>query len=156
MMHHIALALALVLLGVSMARAYEYSTAAAQADRVTDLPGLTDAISFSQYSGYLDLPGTAKHMHYWFVEAEVDDPLSAPLAFWTNGGPGCSGLLGFMEGTLHFSERHIVQCTPTTVLRVGLQLCIAVRYPLSPVKRVARGSNATLRVFYCESLDSAL
>lgn len=34
-------------------------------------------------------------MHYWFVESQTD-PANAPLAFWTNGGPGCSGLIGFM------------------------------------------------------------
>ena len=34
-------------------------------------------------------------MHYWFVES-MEDPANAPVAFWTNGGPGCSGLLGFM------------------------------------------------------------
>jgi carboxypeptidase C (cathepsin A) len=34
-------------------------------------------------------------MHYWFVES-MNDPVNDPIAFWTNGGPGCSGLLGFM------------------------------------------------------------
>ena len=33
---------------------------------------------------------------YWFAEREGGDPASSPLAMWTNGGPGCSGLSGFM------------------------------------------------------------
>jgi len=34
-------------------------------------------------------------MHYWVVESQTD-PANDPIAFWTNGGPGCSGLLGFL------------------------------------------------------------
>lgn len=34
-------------------------------------------------------------MHYWMVES-MSDPANSPTAFWTNGGPGCSGLIGFM------------------------------------------------------------
>lgn len=34
-------------------------------------------------------------MHYWFVES-MSNPATDPVAFWTNGGPGCSGLIGFM------------------------------------------------------------
>lgn len=41
------------------------------------------------------ITGGSKEMHYWFVES-MEDPANAPVAFWTNGGPGCSGLLGFM------------------------------------------------------------
>ncbi len=36
-----------------------------------------------------------KKLHYWFYEAE-EDPQNKPLTFWSNGGPGCSGLLGAM------------------------------------------------------------
>jgi hypothetical protein len=62
---------------------------------VTDLPGAEALdINFNQFSGYLTVDGT-KQMHYWFVEA-INDPATAPVAFWTNGGPGCSGLLGFL------------------------------------------------------------
>ena len=67
----------------------------AVADQVTDLPGLLYDIPFNQFSGYINLPGTEKQIHYWFVEAEVN-PETAPVVFWTNGGPGCSGLIGFL------------------------------------------------------------
>jgi carboxypeptidase C (cathepsin A) len=70
-------------------------TDAALNDMVTELPGLKDTLAFNQFSGYLNLPGTKKQIHYWFVEAE-EDAVNAPLVFWTNGGPGCSGLIGFL------------------------------------------------------------
>lgn len=64
-------------------------------DMIVDLPGLTTKVDFNQFSGYLNLPNTQKQIHYWFVESETV-PDTAPLVFWTNGGPGCSGLIGFM------------------------------------------------------------
>ena len=72
----------------------------AVADQVTNLPGSQNLkLNFNQFSGYLDIPGTSgsksKHMHYWFVESQ-NNPSSDPITFWTNGGPGCSGLIGFM------------------------------------------------------------
>jgi len=70
-------------------------TESALNDMVTNLPGLKDTLTFNQFSGYLNLPGTKKQIHYWFVEAE-EDATNAPLVFWTNGGPGCSGLIGFL------------------------------------------------------------
>lgn len=82
---------------VGSAAAY---TDAALKDQITALPGTEGLdIPFNQFSGYLDIPGSSgeksKHMHYWFVES-MQDPAADPIAFWTNGGPGCSGLLGFM------------------------------------------------------------
>jgi hypothetical protein len=60
----------------------------ALADQITSLPGAEDlAVSFQQFSGYLDIPGhdgNSKHMHYWLVES-MHDPATDPLAFWTNG-----------------------------------------------------------------------
>jgi carboxypeptidase C (cathepsin A) len=64
-------------------------------DQILDLPGLYGELPFNQFSGYLNLPDTKKQIHYWLVESERD-PESDPLVFWTNGGPGCSGLIGFM------------------------------------------------------------
>lgn len=62
-------------------------------DQVLEMPGLNYEPAFNQFSGYIQLAGTQKHIHYWLTEAEIAD---APLVFWTNGGPGCSGLIGFM------------------------------------------------------------
>ena len=70
-------------------------TPEALADQVTNLPGAENLkINFNQFSGYLKVNNT-KNNHYWMVES-MNDPANDPIAFWTNGGPGCSGLLGFM------------------------------------------------------------
>jgi carboxypeptidase C (cathepsin A) len=74
-------------------------TEAALADQVTNLPGAEKLdFKFNQFSGYLNIPGVSgedtKFMHYWFTESEGSS--KDPVAFWTNGGPGCSGLIGFM------------------------------------------------------------
>ena len=75
-------------------------------DLITKLPGLNYNPGFRQYSGYITLQDSStdfddmkKHMFYWFVESQSSDPRSDPLVLWTNGGPGCSGLVGF--GTEH-------------------------------------------------------
>lgn len=62
------------------------------------LPGAEDlTVKFKQFSGYLSVPGgtgaLTKHLHYWYVES-MSNPATDPVSFWTNGGPGCSGLLG--------------------------------------------------------------
>jgi len=74
-------------------------TPSAQADQINQLPGTEGLnINFNQFSGYLSIPGNtglSKNVHYWLVES-MNNPISDPLTFWTNGGPGCSGLIGFM------------------------------------------------------------
>ena len=73
-------------------------TSDALADEILSLPGAAGlSYSFRHFSGYLRIPGTSansKQMHYWFVES-MNNPTTDPIAFWTNGGPGCSGLIGF-------------------------------------------------------------
>ena len=64
-------------------------------DQVVEMPGLHWRPNFNHFSGYLNLKDTHKFIHYWLVEAEAS-PETAPLVFWTNGGPGCSGLIGLM------------------------------------------------------------
>eukprot|EP01119_Soliformovum_irregulare_P011490 TRINITY_DN2884_c1_g1_i1.p1 TRINITY_DN2884_c1_g1~~TRINITY_DN2884_c1_g1_i1.p1 ORF type:complete len:457 (-),score=98.49 TRINITY_DN2884_c1_g1_i1:7-1377(-) len=60
--------------------------------RIVSLPGLKREVHFAQYSGYMTLSGTKKHMHYWFTES-TSKPSSDPLILWLTGGPGCSSLL---------------------------------------------------------------
>lgn len=75
-------------------RGTQYTTDALN-DQITELPGLNGQVLFNQFSGYLNLPDTKKQIHYWLVESETN-PDTDPLVFWTNGGPGCSGLIGFL------------------------------------------------------------
>jgi len=84
------------------------------ADQITDLPGLNEAINFTQYSGYLDVPAAVgvNHMHYWFVES-MNNPAKDPLVLWFNGGPGCSSLLGF------FTELGPFQVQPDLTLQLN-------------------------------------
>jgi carboxypeptidase C (cathepsin A) len=69
-----------------------YYTPAALSDQILSLPGATSPLLSNQFSGYLDISST-KHIHYFYFESERN-PATDDIFFWTNGGPGCSGLLG--------------------------------------------------------------
>jgi len=64
-------------------------------DRIIKLPGYSKKLASKMYGGYINLDNN-KHTYYIFVEAEKN-PKTAPIMFWTNGGPGCSGLMGLFE-----------------------------------------------------------
>ena len=66
-------------------------TVEAEADFVPALPRAPAMLS-NHFSGYLRISKT-KNIHYYYIESE-NDPVTDPIVFWTNGGPGCSGLLG--------------------------------------------------------------
>ena len=64
-------------------------------DEITSLPGAPKFLS-RQYSGFLPI-SASKDIHYYYIESERN-PVNDTIVFWTNGGPGCSGLLGmFLE-----------------------------------------------------------
>lgn len=96
-----------LLAAVSVSAAVAYTEAALD-DEVTGLPGLNYPIKFRHFSGYLNVGSGsggvnategegARMMHYQFFESE-DSPETSPVVLWTNGGPGCSGLLGLYTG----------------------------------------------------------
>lgn len=68
-------------------------TLQARADFVPHLPGLKAPFQSNHFSGYLKAGGS-REIFYWYVESE-GNPETDPVMFWTNGGPGCSGLMGF-------------------------------------------------------------
>jgi len=64
-------------------------------DLVTNLPS-DYPFRGRMYSGYLNLDNPKKKLHYFFIES-ANDPKTAPLILWLNGGPGCSSLLGWAQ-----------------------------------------------------------
>ena len=62
---------------------------------IKSFPGYNGKMPSNMYSGYMNVDRN-KYNYYIFVECE-QNPKKCPLVFWTNGGPACSGLLGFFE-----------------------------------------------------------
>lgn len=81
-----------------------------EGDRVRELWQMPD-LGNGFYSGYLQVTGTSKLLHY-MATLSRNDPKNDPNIIWFNGGPGCSSMLGFAqengpyiinEGTYNFT-----------------------------------------------------
>ena len=67
-------------------------------------PGICDTTDgVRSFSGYVDL-GEEAHTFFWFFEAR-NNPGTAPVTLWLNGGPGSDSLIGLFEG--HSSSFHL-------------------------------------------------
>jgi carboxypeptidase C (cathepsin A) len=68
-------------------------TQEALADQIQSLPNYPDPMEFNAFSGYLPVSDT-KNIFYMYFESKQSTQDTDPVVFWTNGGPGCSGMLG--------------------------------------------------------------
>tara|TARA_B110000914_G_C15213158_1_gene331604 strand:+ start:82 stop:528 length:447 start_codon:yes stop_codon:yes gene_type:complete len=86
-----------------------FAQAAIAADEVTSLPNCP-AIETKTYSGYLEVTETKK-LHYVYTES-LRSPNLDPVLLWSNGGPGCSSLLGlFQENGAYTIDNVTEKCT---------------------------------------------
>lgn len=108
--------------------------------QIHSLPGYSGKIPSPMYGGYLDFDNDKKHIYYMFIEAE-QHASTAPLMFWTNGGPGCSGLMGLFEemGAFRPVSSRKLEYNPWTWTKfaniVFLEQPIGVGFSWSSVKK---------------------
>ena len=73
------------------------ASAAAQTLPIAALPGLASNPAFKMFGGYVNYYSTAQqstHSTFVWIAESAGNPATDPILFWTNGGPGCSGLFG--------------------------------------------------------------
>jgi carboxypeptidase C (cathepsin A) len=74
---------------------FEHAATGAKLQYVTNSGICETTKGVNQYSGYLSV-GSNMNMWFWFFEAR-NNPTTAPLATWFNGGPGCSSMIGLFQ-----------------------------------------------------------
>jgi len=74
---------------------FEHSATGAKLEFVTNSGVCETTPGVKQHSGYLSV-GNNMNMFFWFFEAR-EDPTTAPLVAWFNGGPGCSSMIGLFQ-----------------------------------------------------------
>jgi carboxypeptidase C (cathepsin A) len=95
---------------------------------ITNLPGLGYNPGFRQYSGYLTVSEEhGRNIFYWYIESQ-NDPETDPVVLWTNGGPGCSGLMGLLEehGPFIIDEKLQLSPNPYSWNKVANMLYIEI------------------------------
>ena len=101
----------IALLGVLACLTHNSADAAVANDKITKLPGWDGPLP-SMYSGYMPVgktSGTPGFIHYWFIESQ-GDPKKDPVVYWTNGGPGGSGIAAGLlteMGRVHLSDESL-------------------------------------------------
>ncbi|KZF22774.1 putative carboxypeptidase S1 [Xylona heveae TC161] len=83
---------------------FEHAATGARMEFVTNSGICETTKGVNQYSGYFSV-GSNMNMWFWFFEAR-NNPTTAPLATWFNGGPGCSSMIGLFQenGPCHFVD----------------------------------------------------
>lgn len=74
---------------------FEHEATGARLDYVNNSGICETTPGVNQYSGYLSV-GNNMNMFFWFFEAR-NNPSTAPLVTWFNGGPGCSSMIGLFQ-----------------------------------------------------------
>ncbi|KAH8884122.1 carboxypeptidase S1 [Thozetella sp. PMI_491] len=95
--------MAMLLLLVASAVGLSLAAPACTGDHIVENSGICETTpGVKQYSGYLSV-GEDMHMWFWFFAAR-NNPETAPLVTWLNGGPGASSMRGLFQdnGPCHF------------------------------------------------------